>query len=115
MTTIQKMNLSQETQNIQDQHTNYVLMQSNDHCVRVAVFTGEYEWHYHPDSDEIFMVIEGQLLIDIENEETVELNPNEMVKIPAGVLHRTRSNVRTVNLCFEREQATTIFATKDIS
>lgn len=109
ITNIEKINLADTTNQINVNHTNFVLHNANDHCVRIAVFKGEYQWHHHPDSDEIFMVIEGQLLIDLENDVTLEVNPNEMVKIPAGVLHRTRSNVRTVNLCFERENAKTVF------
>ncbi len=113
MKTIEKINLSETTKQINVNHTNFVLDNANDHCVRIAVFKGEYQWHHHPDSDEIFMVIEGQLLIDLENDVTLEVNPNEIVKIPAGVLHRTRSNVRTVNLCFEREEAETVFLEKE--
>lgn len=114
MTQIKKINLSEITNPITKQHTNFILEDTNDHCIRVAVFTGEYEWHKHPDSDEVFMVIEGQLLIDLENDETIEVNPNEIVKIPAGILHRTRSTVRTVNLCFEKENAETVFSKGDL-
>jgi hypothetical protein len=43
----------------------------------------------------LFYVLEGELFIDLENNETVSLKP-------ANTMHRTRSNERTVNLCFER-------------
>ncbi|QFQ28452.1 MULTISPECIES: cupin domain-containing protein [Bacillus cereus group] len=110
MLEIKKKNLLDTTKTIKEKYMNFLLESTNDHCIRLAVFTGEYEWHFHPDSDEVFMVLEGQLYIDLENDETITVNPNEMVKIPAGVLHRTRSNVRTVNLCFEKDEAQTVFA-----
>jgi mannose-6-phosphate isomerase-like protein (cupin superfamily) len=106
---MEKKNLIEVTRTIKGKYANFVLESTNDHCIRLAVFTGEYGWHSHPDSDEVFMVLEGQLFIDIEGSETIIVGPNEMVKIPAGVVHRTRSDVRTVNLCFEKEEAKTVF------
>lgn len=109
MMEIRKRGLLDITKEIKEEYVNFLLESTNDHCIRLAVFTGEYAWHSHPDSDEVFMVLEGQLYIDLENNETISVNPNEIVKIPAGVVHRTRSKVRTVNLCFEKEKATTVF------
>jgi len=82
-------------------YKNCVLNAVNDHCVRMAVMIGEYRWHYHPRSDETFLVVEGALEIDLDGGRTITLAPGELFTIPAGVHHRTRANVRTVNLCFE--------------
>lgn len=102
------VNLLELTKNITEQHSNFIVSEVNDHCLRIAVFTGEYKWHYHPDSDELFMVVEGELLIDFPDRETAVLGPNDTLLITAGTIHRTRSNVRTVNLCFEKKDAATI-------
>jgi mannose-6-phosphate isomerase-like protein (cupin superfamily) len=112
MKTMEKKNLLQITNAIEDKYINFSLENANDHCIRLAVFTGIFDWHSHPDSDEVFMVLEGQLFIDIESEATLIVNPHEIVKIPAGVVHHTRSEVRTVNLCFEKEEAKTVFIDK---
>jgi mannose-6-phosphate isomerase-like protein (cupin superfamily) len=54
---------------------------------RIAVFQGEYKWHTHPSSDEFFLVLEGELLIDFQDKETVVLKPNDTIVIPAGTVH----------------------------
>lgn len=81
---------------------------TNDHVVRLAVMTEPYFWHLHPDSDECFLVLEGTLIIELENE-TVELNPNQLFTIPRDVVHRTRpKGERVVNLTFESGYTTTV-------
>lgn len=87
---------------------NFVLAGVNDHCLRIAVFEGEYRWHSHPGSDELFVVVEGRLEIDLD-EGAVVLGPGQAYRVAAGVRHRTRARVRTVNLCFERADAQTVF------
>lgn len=106
---LQKANLLTLSQAITDQHKNFIVNTVNTSCLRMAVFTGEYPWHFHPTSDELFMVVEGELFIDLRDQETVVLKPNEIFTIPAGVIHRTRALQRTVNLCFEDSAATTEF------
>jgi mannose-6-phosphate isomerase-like protein (cupin superfamily) len=92
---------------IREDYRNFPLVKVNGHCVRIAVMTGEYRWHRHPGSDECFLVLEGELQIDLDDSSTVVLKPGRLFNIPAGVRHRTRARVRTVNLCFEDERAYT--------
>jgi mannose-6-phosphate isomerase-like protein (cupin superfamily) len=79
---------------------NQTLCQVNASVVRVGVFKGEYHWHKHDDDDEFFYVVEGTLLIDLE-ERIVELQPRQGFVVLKGVLHRTRAPQRTVILMFE--------------
>lgn len=102
------INLVECTKDIQDTHVNFIVSKINTHCLRLAVFTGEYKWHYHPNSDELFMVVDGELHIDFQNRETVVLKKDDTLLIPAGVIHRTRAPKRTVNLCFEDINAETV-------
>jgi mannose-6-phosphate isomerase-like protein (cupin superfamily) len=88
-------------------YKNFVVFDVNSHCIRLAVMQGEYPWHQHPHSDESFLVLEGQLEIDLSDGRTFRLNPGEAFTIPAGVVHRTRSLARAVNLCFEDRSAYT--------
>lgn len=62
----------------------------NGHDVMVARTHGEYQWHVHPDSDDFFLVLSGQLEIDIENAPTVTLGPGQLYVVPRGVRHRPR-------------------------
>lgn len=81
---------------------------TNDHVVRLAVMTEPYFWHLHPDSDECFLVMEGTLVIDLEDK-SIELNPNQLFTVPRDVIHRTRlKGERVVNLTFESGYATTV-------
>jgi dTDP-4-dehydrorhamnose 3,5-epimerase-like enzyme len=79
---------------------NQTLCQVNDAVVRLGVIQGEYHWHKHNDADEFFFVLEGQLLIDLENR-TVDLHPRQGFVVPRGVVHRTRAPERTVILMVE--------------
>jgi mannose-6-phosphate isomerase-like protein (cupin superfamily) len=79
---------------------NQTLCQVNASVVRIGVIEGEYHWHKHDHDDEFFYVVEGNLLIDLE-ETSVSLAPRQGFVVPKGVLHRTRAAQRTVILMFE--------------
>jgi mannose-6-phosphate isomerase-like protein (cupin superfamily) len=98
-----------EASAIEQQYRNIVLNQVNNHCLRLAVIQGDYPWHYHPHSDELFLVVEGSLFIDLADGCEIRLEPWQSVTIPANTVHRTRAVTRTVNLCFEELAAETIF------
>lgn len=84
----------------EDQWYNQTLCRVNDSVVRLGVVEGEYHWHQHDDDDEFFYVVEGRLLIDLE-ERTVDLGPAQGFVVPKGVVHRTRAPERTVILMME--------------
>lgn len=80
---------------------NETLCAVNDSVVRVGVIEGEYHWHQHEVEDEFFYVVEGRLLIDIEDR-TVELAPGQGFVVPKKTRHRTRAPQRTVLLMVEK-------------
>ena len=81
---------------------NQTLCLVNESVVRLGVFDGEYHWHKHDQDDEFFYVVEGQLLIDLE-EKTVALSPRQGFVVPKRVVHRTRATQRTVVLMVENK------------
>ena len=82
---------------------NQTLTQIDDAVVRLGIIDGDFHWHKHDDQDEFFLVLEGRLLIDIEDGETVTLDPNQGFSVSKGVVHRTRApEGRTVILMVER-------------
>src|SRR5258705_8904856 len=83
-----------------DKWYNQTLCQVNGSVVRLGVVEGEYHWHKHDDDDEFFYVVEGKLLIDLD-ERTVELGARQGFVVPKGVMHRTRAAERTVVLMVE--------------
>jgi len=101
------ISIQQETDNVTS-YKNIPLSIVNDHTVRLSIMTEPFYWHYHPNSDETFLALEGVLCIDLE-EKTVELSPNQLITIPANVVHRTRPKYeRSVNVTFEREGIETV-------
>jgi len=79
---------------------NQTLSQVNDSVVRIGIVEGAFHWHKHDNDDEFFFVLEGQLLIDLEDR-TIELNPNQGTTISKGVMHRPRAPKKTVMLMME--------------
>lgn len=94
---------------VTESYRNQVLVDVNSDCMRLAVFEGEYRWHHHPDSDELFLVVAGTLQIDIAGGSRLELTEWQCAVIPAGTVHRTRAIGRTVNLTCEKSGARTVF------
>lgn len=79
---------------------NQTLCKVNESVVRVGIIEGEYHWHKHEEDDEFFYVVDGKLLIDLEDK-VVELNPRQGFVVPKGTVHRTRAPQRTVILMVE--------------
>src|SRR5664279_2270515 len=80
---------------VTESYRNQVLVDVNADCMRLAVFEGEYRWHLHPDSDELFLVVAGMLQIDLAGGNRLQLTEWQSVVIPAGTVHRTRAIGRT--------------------
>jgi len=90
------------------EYDNHPIATTNNHVVRIATMTAPFHWHFHPNSDETFLVIEGRLAIEFETG-SLELHPGELLTIPRGVCHRTRPvDARTVNLTFEMAESETV-------
>jgi mannose-6-phosphate isomerase-like protein (cupin superfamily) len=79
---------------------NQTLCQVNGSVVRVGIIEGEYHWHKHDHDDEFFYVVDGRLLIDLEDR-IVTLQPRQGFVVPRGILHRTRAPQRTIILMVE--------------
>jgi len=103
------VDIATEAASVSDQYRNQVLSQVNSSCLRLGVLAGDYPWHQHPQSDELFLVVEGRLEIELADGRTLNLGPWQSVVVPAGTVHRTRGVGRTVNLCFETLAAETVF------
>ena len=106
---LQVIDLTGEAAAVTEPYRNMVLNRVNQSCLRLAVFEGDYRWHRHPTSDELFIVLEGELVIELEGARSLRLGPLQAASVPAGTLHRTRGVGRTVNLCFEDLAAKTEF------
>ncbi|WP_438011684.1 cupin domain-containing protein [Sorangium sp. So ce321] len=85
---------------------NQTLTRVNDALVRLGIFRGEYHWHKHDAEDECFVVLEGELCLDVDGRGTVTLGKHMGYTVPRGVLHRTRAAEKTVVLMIEAATVT---------
>jgi mannose-6-phosphate isomerase-like protein (cupin superfamily) len=107
---ISKRNFKAISDKVVKTYDNFIVENINsDHCLRMAIMEGEYKWHFHENMDELFIVLEGELKIEIKNNESVFLKQGDFIKIPAGTIHKTSAVGRTVNLCFEKNADDTVF------
>jgi mannose-6-phosphate isomerase-like protein (cupin superfamily) len=82
---------------------NETLTSVNDAVVRLGVLEGEFHWHKHDEEDEFFLVLDGTLLVDLQDgARTVALGRLQGLTVPRGVVHRTRAPARTTVLMIER-------------
>jgi len=78
---LHKQNFNAISKNVQP-YNNFIVDTINDHCLRMAVMEGEYRWHYHKHTDELFLVLEGELKIEIKDGDTMFLKPGSVLKFP---------------------------------
>jgi quercetin dioxygenase-like cupin family protein len=79
------------------------LVAVNDAVVRVSRLEGEYDWHEHRD-EELFLCWDGTFLIDIEDGESIQLNPGDLVVVPAKARHRVVAPMTAHTVLVERPQ-----------
>jgi mannose-6-phosphate isomerase-like protein (cupin superfamily) len=72
----------------------------NDYDVKVARLAGEFVWHSHPDTDELFMVVSGELTIQLRDRD-VHLGPMDVFVVPRGVEHCPRADAEAQVLLLE--------------
>ena len=87
----QKVNLEDKFALFDEHWAPRLAARYNGNEVRLAKLEGDFHWHQHPGTDELFLVVEGEL--DIEFRDRIEtLNAGEMIVVPRGTEHRPRAN-----------------------
>ena len=77
-----------------------ILAQMNDVQIKAAKVGGEFVWHRHDDTDEVFLVTRGRLTIRFRDREVV-LGPGELIVVPKGVEHQPAADEPTDILLIE--------------
>lgn len=88
---MQVINLQQKLSLFSDQWSPKIIGQVSGHDIKLAKIAGDFVWHDHADEDELFYVLSGTLYIDFRDQPTAELNPGDMIIVPAGIEHRPRT------------------------
>ena len=81
------INLKEKFSKFSDHWSPKVIAEMNDYQFKLVKIQGEFVWHNHDDTDETFIVIEGEMKIEFENE-TLQLNEGDMFVVPKGVEHK---------------------------
>jgi mannose-6-phosphate isomerase-like protein (cupin superfamily) len=76
---------------VADDWYHQTLMRVNESIVRMGVVRGEFHWHHHDKEDEFFIVLSGELFIDVEGRDTVRLTQHQSFAVTHGIEHRTRA------------------------
>ena len=84
---MKKINLASKYNKIDEHWSPKVVAEMNDYQFKLAKIKNDFIWHSHEDTDETFIVIEGKIYIEFEDE-TVELSEGEMIVVPKGKKHR---------------------------
>ena len=87
-----KMNLMDSFQLLTDYFAPKIIGEINDVYVKIARIKGEgIPWHNHQDEDELFYIVEGSLLFEIEGQESFTMNEGDIFIVRKGINHRVSS------------------------
>lgn len=81
------INLQHKFSQFFDHWSPRIIAEMNDYQFKLVKVQGEFVWHDHPDTDEVFMVVEGELEIEFRDG-AVTLTAGEMFVVPKGVEHK---------------------------
>jgi len=83
----EKVNIAAKLESFSDHWAPRIVARYNDNEVRLVRVEGEFIWHKHDDTDELFLVLEGELDMEFRDK-VVALSPGELIVVPRGTEHR---------------------------
>jgi len=86
------INLAEKFSKFSEQWAPKIVAQMNDYHFKIVKIQGEFVWHSHPETDEVFIVLDGELTIHLR-EGDVTLRPGEMYVVPRGVEHKPEAKL----------------------
>ena len=99
---MKKLNLLEESKKISNYFSPKILSEVNDQYVKLAKIKGEdIPWHNHKNEDELFYIIEGSLLMEIENEPSFTMNSGDLFIVPKGINHRVSATEECLIMLIE--------------
>ena len=85
------INIEQKFSKFFDHWSPKVIAELNDYQIKLVKFQGDFVWHNHPDTDEVFVVTKGEMVIEFRDR-AVTVSAGEMFVIPKGIDHCTRAD-----------------------
>ena len=87
MNKLKKINLKEKLSRFSDLWSPKVIAEMNDYQFKLVKIKDDFDWHSHKDTDEVFIVIKGEMRIDFRNQ-IIKLSEGEMLVVPKGVEHK---------------------------
>ncbi|MDE0707668.1 MAG: cupin domain-containing protein [Candidatus Poseidoniales archaeon] len=87
---MENINLNDKLSLFSEHWSPKIIAELNDYQIKLVKIKGDFVWHDHADTDELFLVIEGSMEIEFE-EHTMILGQGEMCVVPKGVRHKPRA------------------------
>jgi mannose-6-phosphate isomerase-like protein (cupin superfamily) len=84
---IDKVNIPEKLDSFSDHWAPRIVARYNDNDIMVVRVEGEFVWHSHEDTDDLFLVLDGELEIELRDR-TVTLRAGDLFVVPKGVEHR---------------------------
>ena len=88
--TMVKINLKEKLSKFSEHWSPRIIAEMNDYQFKLVKIKGDFVRHNHDDTDEVFIVLEGEMKIEFKDE-TVKLKEGEMFVVPKGVAHKPYS------------------------
>ncbi len=98
---MQTINLAEKLGRFSSHWDPHVVADYNENEVMVVKFKGEFPFHKHDATDDFFLVLDGEMHMDIEGEEARTVKAGEMFIVPKGVVHRPRAEDEVMVLLIE--------------
>jgi mannose-6-phosphate isomerase-like protein (cupin superfamily) len=87
MMVFKAINLAEKLSKFADHWAPKIIAQMNDYHFKLVKFQGEFVWHRHDDTDEVFIVLDGEMFIAFRDG-GVDLKAGEMFVVPKGIEHK---------------------------
>jgi len=86
------INLAEKFAQFSEQWAPKIIAQMNDYHFKTVKIEGDFVWHSHAETDEVFIVLDGELTIHLRDGD-VTLRPGEMYVVPRGVEHKPEAKL----------------------
>lgn len=100
VTAVERIDIKQKIGQVQEPWCPGIVAEANGQHIKVARFLGAYPWHAHADADEVFLVVEGEFIMEFRAHQ-VALTEGQMIVVPRGVEHRPVAATECCVLLFE--------------
>jgi mannose-6-phosphate isomerase-like protein (cupin superfamily) len=97
---MKKINLPEKFALFSERWSPKVIAALNEYHLKIARIEGDFTWHKHDETDEMFLVVEGSIRMDFK-EHSEELAEGELIVVPRGVLHRPHADAEAKILMIE--------------